>query len=34
MSHITTDVEKIQAAVSELAGDLLRRGSPSWACWR
>ena len=24
MSHITTDVEKIQAAVSELAGDLLK----------
>ena len=26
MSHITTDVEKIQAAVSELAGDLLKEG--------
>jgi len=26
MSHITTDVEKIQAAVSELAGDLLKKG--------
>jgi subfamily B ATP-binding cassette protein MsbA len=26
MSHITNDVEKIQAAVSELAGDLLKEG--------
>src|SRR5512143_3818677 len=26
MSHITTDVEKIQAAVSELAGDILKEG--------
>ena len=26
MSHITTDVERIQAAVSELAGDLLKEG--------
>jgi subfamily B ATP-binding cassette protein MsbA len=26
MSHVTTDVEKIQAAVSELAGDLLKEG--------
>jgi subfamily B ATP-binding cassette protein MsbA len=26
MSHITTDVEKIQSAVSELAGDLLKEG--------
>jgi ATP-binding cassette, subfamily B, bacterial MsbA len=26
MSHITTDVEKIQNAVSELAGDLLKEG--------
>ncbi len=26
MSHITTDVEKIQAAVSELAGDVLKEG--------
>ncbi len=26
MSHITTDVEKIQAAVSELSGDLLKEG--------
>ncbi|HEY8232835.1 MAG TPA: ABC transporter transmembrane domain-containing protein [Vicinamibacteria bacterium] len=26
MSHLTTDVEKIQAAVSELAGDLLKEG--------
>jgi ATP-binding cassette, subfamily B, bacterial MsbA len=26
MSHITTDVEKIQTAVSELAGDLLKEG--------
>ena len=26
MSHITTDVEKIQAAVSEIAGDLLKEG--------
>jgi subfamily B ATP-binding cassette protein MsbA len=26
MSHITTDVEKIQAAVSEVAGDLLKEG--------
>ncbi|MEE8218072.1 MAG: ABC transporter transmembrane domain-containing protein [Vicinamibacteria bacterium] len=26
MSHITTDVEKIQAAVSELAGSLLKEG--------
>ncbi len=26
MSHITTDIEKIQAAVSELAGDLLKEG--------
>jgi len=26
MSHITTDVEKIQAAVSDLAGDLLKEG--------
>jgi len=26
MSHITTDVEKIQAAVTELAGDLLKEG--------
>ena len=24
MSHITTDVERIQAAVSEVAGDLLK----------
>ena len=26
MSHVTTDVERIQAAVSELAGDLLKEG--------
>ena len=26
MSHITTDVEKIQNAVSEMAGDLLKEG--------
>ncbi|MBI3932149.1 MAG: ABC transporter ATP-binding protein [Acidobacteria bacterium] len=26
MSHITTDVEKIQSAVSEMAGDLLKEG--------
>jgi subfamily B ATP-binding cassette protein MsbA len=26
MSHVTTDVEKIQAAVSELAGDVLKEG--------
>jgi subfamily B ATP-binding cassette protein MsbA len=26
MSHITTDVEKIQAAVSEVAGDVLKEG--------
>ena len=26
MSHITTDVEKIQSAVSDLAGDLLKEG--------
>ncbi|HEV7501105.1 MAG TPA: ABC transporter transmembrane domain-containing protein, partial [Vicinamibacteria bacterium] len=26
MSHITTDVEKIQTAVSEMAGDLLKEG--------
>lgn len=26
MSHITTDVEKIQAAVAELAGDVLKEG--------
>jgi subfamily B ATP-binding cassette protein MsbA len=26
MSHITTDVEKIQSAVSEIAGDLLKEG--------
>ncbi len=26
MSHITTDVEKVQAAVSEMAGDLLKEG--------
>jgi ATP-binding cassette, subfamily B, bacterial MsbA len=26
MSHITTDVEKIQSAVSEVAGDLLKEG--------
>src|SRR5207244_4544931 len=26
MSHITTDVERIQAAVSEMAGDLLKEG--------
>jgi len=26
MSHITTDVEKVQAAVSELAGDLMKEG--------
>ena len=32
MSHITTDVEKIQTAVSELAGDLLKEGLTSSAC--
>jgi len=26
MSHVTTDVEKIQTAVSEMAGDLLKEG--------
>jgi len=26
MSHVTTDVEKIQNAVSEMAGDLLKEG--------
>lgn len=26
MSHITTDVEKVQSAVSEIAGDLLKEG--------
>jgi subfamily B ATP-binding cassette protein MsbA len=26
MSHITTDVERVQAAVSEVAGDLLKEG--------